>query len=798
MTERKKEKFLSLRKKIIENDFKKMNPMQMKAIMCVKGPLLVLAGAGSGKTTAIVNRIANMMRYGEAYHSEEISSFITEDYVKKLELDYVNGELSEEEKINLSVNPIEPSKILAITFTNKAAGELKSRLGKFLEKDEQKVKAGTFHAICAQILRQFGEKIGYSKHFSLYDADDVRGIIKDCQKALNIDGKALPYRAIMAEISRAKDQMMNYKEYENAVSNDFKKAEIAKVYKLYQEKMHEAGSMDFDDLLMNTVLLFRKCQDVLEYYQDKFEYILVDEYQDTNTVQCEFINLLAQKHKNLCVVGDDDQSIYRFRGANIENILNFEQIYPSTKVIRLEQNYRSTSNIIKAANAVIENNTSRKGKKLWTDNKPGCKIKVHTARDEIDEAKYIADRIFESVSSGKKNYSDFAVLYRMNSQSNILERAFVRSGVPYRIVGGFRFYERKEIKDMIAYLSVINNPKDEVRLRRIINRPKRAIGEKTILRVMDILQETGRDLFDILKNASEYAQLQRVSAKLSTFTGLIDYFIEKCEGQQITISELYQLILKKTDYINALTAECDDSESRIQNINELATNIKIYEKEYQEKATLSGFLEEVALMTDMDEYDLNEQAVTLMTIHAAKGLEFPIVFLPGMEEGVFPGGQMISRPSDIEEERRLAYVAITRAKEQLCIVNTESRMLFGIISHNKPSRFSMEIPKNLAEFSAVRNIKKLERGECFSKTYFEEKLRLIESARSFTQVGGGNAPECFISFNIGDSVAHKVFGTGKVLSTRQVGNDFLLEINFGQMGTKRLMSSFSNLEKINS
>ncbi len=785
-------KFLELRKKIIEKDFARMNDKQKQAIFTVNGPLLILAGAGSGKTTVLVNRIANIIKYGNAYNDVFIPEFVDEACINKLKIYAQNEDNSTDLPFNLSVDSARPWQILAITFTNKAANELKERLVNMLGEIGNDVWASTFHSTCAKILRQHAEKLGYSNHFTVYDTDDVKRLIKECQQTLNIDDKILSHKSIISAISHAKDNMISHKEYSHQAGNDYRLTQIAKVYNMYQMRLIEADAMDFDDLLFNTVTLFRKCPDVLEYYHDKFHYVMVDEYQDTNKVQYEFIKLICQKRKNLCVVGDDDQSIYKFRGATIENILNFEKTYKDAKIIKLEQNYRSTQNILDAANAVIENNSERKGKKLWTQNNAGEKIHLHTAFNENDEANYIAETILNKVATGA-NYSDFAILYRMNAQSSNIERTFIKSGISYRIIGGHRFYERKEIRDVIAYLSVINNPNDEVRLRRIINRPKRSIGDKTISKITEIAAQTGQSLLEIIRHADEYSDLLRAALKLKKFANLIDGLIEASDNPDFSLHNLYQKVLEDTDYVENINLEKDDVDARIENINELLSNIIKYEQENGDFASLEGFLEEVSLMTDIDNYDNNANAVTLMTMHSAKGLEFPVIFLPGFEEGIFPGTQSIYNPEELEEERRLAYVGITRAKKELYIINAETRMLFGSTSRNKPSRFSLEIPESLVE--------KTENKRAVQKTFNDIKLNykapvksLSASARTFNHIERHQNNASF--FVAGDVVVHKVFGKGNVLSARPMGNDTLLEINFDGVGNKKLMANYAKLEKI--
>jgi len=736
----------------MQEKLKKMNPRQLEAVLHTEGPLLILAGAGSGKTTVLINRIA----------------YIIDQSLAK------------------------PWQILAITFTNKAAGELKERLTAMLGDIGGDVWAATFHSTCARILRRDGDRIGYSSHFTVYDTDDSKRLVKDCQKALNIDDKMISHKSILSEISHAKDSMLSPADYQAAAGSDFRLAKIGAVYELYQKRLREADAMDFDDLLGNTVELFRQCPDVLEYYQNRFRYIMVDEYQDTNQVQYEFVRLLAGKSKNLCVVGDDDQSIYKFRGATIENIMSFEKSYPNAKVIRLEQNYRSTKNILNAANAVISNNEERKGKTLWTENPEGDKIQIHTSSNEQDEAGFVATTILEQVAKGRK-YSDFAVLYRMNSQSNILEKVFVKSGIPYRIIGGHRFYERREIRDMIAYLSVINNPSDEIRLRRIVNQPKRSIGDKTIATASEIAGALGESLLEVLGRADEFDSLRRASVKLKAFYDMMQELIDANDDESVSLHELYELILEKTGYIEALRGEKEEAETRIENINELASNLLKFQEENGEEATLSAFLEEVSLMTDIDNYDETADTVVMMTMHSAKGLEFPVVFLPGFEEGIFPGLQAIYDPNEIQEERRLCYVAITRAKESLYLLNADSRMLFGSTSRNRPSRFSLEIPLDLINKTREQDWRKPDLGTKMPVAETELRRKSATAAMHFGQVTpparSGNV------FKTGDMVQHKTFGKGLVISATPMGNDVLLEIAFEQ-GTKKLMANFARLAKV--
>jgi DNA helicase-2/ATP-dependent DNA helicase PcrA len=790
------DQMIQLRKKILDKEFLRMNDMQKEAVFQVEGPLLILAGAGSGKTTVLVNRIANMIAYGDAYNSNTVPCELAQDELNAIDQYLKTDEpLPQQVKARLAVNPCRPWQILAITFTNKAAGELKNRLVSLLGEDGNDIWASTFHSTCARMLRHDGDKIGYSNHFTIYDSDDSRRLMKECQKSLGIEDKLLSHKSILSAISHAKDSMIQPEEFMQQAGSDNRLGLIAQAYKLYQARLKDADAMDFDDLICQSVYLLQKNPEVLAYYQNKFKYIMVDEYQDTNHAQYMFVKLLAQKSANLCVVGDDDQSIYKFRGATIENIMSFEKTFPNAKVIRLEQNYRSTKNILDAANAVIEHNIERKGKTLWTDNETGKKLGVHTAFSEQDEANFISKKILEGVSAGRK-FLDYAILYRMNSQSNILEKIFVKSGIPYRIIGGLRFYERKEIKDMIAYLSVINNPNDEIRLRRIINQPKRSIGDKTIAQATEIASTVGESVFEVIKHADEYEPLKRTSPKLLMFAEIIQGLIDAASDEKTDLEELYRLILDKTDYIGSLQAsENDDAQDRIDNINELASNLIKYQQDNGEEASLSGFLEEVSLMTDIDNFDESSDSVVMMTMHSAKGLEFPAVFLPGFEEGIFPGMQAIYDPVAIEEERRLAYVAITRAKEELYVVNAESRMIFGSTSRNKSSRFIEEIPVELVERSRSREWKKPKPGTDLPTSAFDARVVTTESARNFGPAGVTHSEPPIVKLKAGDSVVHKTFGTGMVISAVPMGNDTLLEIAFEETGTKKLMANFARLEK---
>ena len=735
----------------IQQNFNHMNPMQREAVFCTEGPLLILAGAGSGKTTVLVNRIA---------------------YILQSEL-------------------CRPWNILAITFTNKAAGELKERICNAVPEGGNDIWAATFHSTCARILRRYGDRLGYSSHFTVYATDDQKRLVKDILKQLNIDEKLLPVRSVMSEISKAKDKMETPQDMLKQAEYDYRKLSIAKVYEAYQARLKTADAMDFDDLLCKTVELFEQFPEILGYYQNQFKYIMVDEYQDTNRVQYRFVSMLAEKYGNICVVGDDDQSIYKFRGATIENILSFENTFKGAKIIRLEQNYRSTKNILNAANEVIANNTVRKGKTLWTDNPEGEKIELHTCEDERDEAAFIAKTIMDGVAEGRK-YSDFAILYRTNAQSNAIEQYLSRSGIPHRIIGGHRFYDREEIRDMIAYLQVINNPHDDVRLSRIINVPKRGIGARSLQVAAEIGAGLGESIYTIIKEAENYPQLSRSAGKLKQFVNLIDGLIEAHESGDYSLAELYNLILEHTGYENYLRVEKDNADVRIENIEELSSNIIKFEEEYGDEAELSAFLEEISLMTDIDNYDAEADTCVMMTLHSAKGLEFPVVFITGMEDGLFPSRLSMDNPEELNEERRLAYVGITRAKQRLYLTKTRTRMLFGTTSYSRESRFVKEIPDKL--LNKTGEIKRYSNNaQNGLNTSSNERASSVSSRFSSYQKP---AVKAGVTYSVGDSVLHKVFGKGLVMSAEKMGNDTLLEIAFDKVGTKKLMANFCKMEKL--
>ena len=735
-----------------------LNEMQQLAVDTTEGPLLILAGAGSGKTTVLVNRVEHI-----------ISSHLAT-----------------------------PWQVLAITFTNKAAGELRERLVSAIGEEANDIWAYTFHSCCSRILRRFGEKIGYTNHFTIYDTDDSRRVMKQCQKQLGIEDKLINHKSILAEISRAKDSLISPEEYKQTAQNDFRKSKIAECYELYQAQLKKSDAMDFDDIIFNTVKLLKENEDVRNIYQTQFKYVMVDEYQDTNHAQYVLTSLLADKYKNICVVGDDDQSIYRFRGATIENILSFENHYKGAKVIRLEENYRSTQNILDGANAVISHNKNRKGKTLFTRSGSGDKIVYKTVMSESEESQYIIDEIVKNVNNGMK-YSDHAILYRMNAQSRNLEVMLTKSGISHRIIGGHRFFDRKEIKDIVSYLAVINNPSDNVRLQRIINVPKRA-------NVLEIGAGLGMSAFEVCERADEFQKTSRSASKLMNFTKMIRDF-QECIENGMGLNDLLQEVLDVTKYLDYLQEEPETYEDRVNNIKELSSMFIKYEEE-SEDANLSEFLEDVALISDIDSYNEDEDAVVLMTLHSAKGLEFPVVFIPGMEEGIFPGNQSMFSEEDLEEERRLAYVGITRAKKKLYLISSQQRMLYGQTSRNMPSRFLREIPSSVIDDQSVvarrstgfttprtayANASRNELGHS-SHNKIGSYTQSSSSAHKFGQAGNA-AQKNNIDFKVGDTVCHKSFGTGTVLTVTPMGGDMLLEVAFDKAGTKKMMANYARLEK---
>ena len=695
-----KQEFCALRDTYIEKQFGRLNEMQRKAVFTTNGPLLILAGAGSGKTTVLVNRIANLIRFGSAHGSDWTPREVTEEDVKALRMAIMTGTDAPAWLDGmLRKDAVRSWNVMAITFTNKAAGELKERLRNMLGGEEgDEVFASTFHSACVRILRRWAEQIGYPRSFTIYDTDDAQRVMKTVYKELSIDDKFFPVKSAINQMSRWKDQLVSPEEALRAPARDTKGAIAAKVYAAYEKKLKDAGAFDFDDLIYHTVQLLAEHDEVREFYQNKYRYLLVDEYQDTSVAQFRLVSLLTGPEKNICVVGDDDQSIYRFRGATIENILNFERIYPGTKTIRLEQNYRSTSNILNAANCVIQHNTERKGKTLWTKNGEGDKVHVYTAENEQDEAMHIADVIGQHLKAGG-HLADHAVLYRMNAQSAPIESYFTRAGIPHKIVGGQRFNDRKEVKDIHSYMSIVANPRDDVRLRRIINEPARKIGNTTIEVIADLAAQENTSMLEIISHADQYARLSRSMMPLLKFWQIYERLQESLETR--TLDEFASDVIELTGYKAMLEQEVakghEDAADRMQNLGQLVNNVKNYCDQHGEDATLEGYLEDIALISDIDSYNESADQVVLMTIHSAKGLEFPYVFLIGMEEGVFPSEMSKYSEADLEEERRLAYVGITRAKQELYISDSVTRMLYGRTQRNEPSRFLREIEPEYME-----------------------------------------------------------------------------------------------------
>ena len=805
--------FCKARREAIARDFARLNPEQQKAVLATEGPLLLLAGAGSGKTTVLIHRVANLMRYGRGSDCGEAPESVTEDDLAFLETYARTGEGDKARQERLCrLEPAAPWSIIAITFTNKAAGELKDRLAARLGPEANDVWASTFHSACVRILRRDIDRLGFAKDFTIYDTDDSRRVVKDILKELNLDDKAFPPKNVLSVISSAKDQYLGPEEFarRHSAETDWRMARIAKIYAAYQKKLASASALDFDDIIFHTVTLLRQEPEVLEYYQRKFRYVLVDEYQDTNHLQYLLTGLLAGGRRNLCVVGDDDQSIYRFRGANIENILNFEKQYDNARTIRLEQNYRSTQNILDAANAVIRHNAGRKGKTLWTENGGGEKVGVRTVLNEQDEAAFVTGDILSAVGRGAR-FRDAAVLYRMNAQSNALEYAMKRSGVPYKVVGGMKFFDRAEVKDMLAYLCVLNNPLDDLRLRRIINSPARGIGGTTMDKVAALAEQQGASLYEICRNADLFPELKTPAKKLLQFADLIDGL--RKAGGSLALPEFYDAVCEQTGYTQALKDKNDmESRGRLENVQELKSNILGFLDRQPEDATLSGFLNEIALYTDLDSLEGSDDCVTLMTIHAAKGLEFPLVYVVGMEEGVFPGSSAQYEEDELEEERRLCYVAMTRAKERLTLTHARQRMLYGKTASNRVSRFLEEAPEENLNWEG----RDLRPGGTFGSSYgsgfygggdgsagvrrpvYARPARPSYQESRRTAVSQTAAPS--IALSKGDRIEHGVFGKGTVLSVQPMGGDALVQVDFEGAGQKKLMlkAAAKHLKKLDS
>ena len=872
ITDKNRQDFIQLRKKLLENEFKRLNGPQKQAVFHINGPLLVLAGAGSGKTSVLINRIAYMLKYGNSYYSDNVPDSLTQDDIREMQelASDIGGNVQDKpgkggsaqtgilpERITglLKERPVHPASILAITFTNKAAREMKQRLESMVGAAINDMWVSTFHAACVRILRRDIEKLGFTRNFVIFDSADQQTVIKDCIKELNLNEKNFPVREVLSHIGKAKDELIEPEIYTRTNGTDFRMSKIARIYELYQKKLRKNNALDFDDIILMTIRLFVDNPPVLDYYQKKFKYIMVDEYQDTNTAQYTLISLLAKHYKNLCVVGDDDQSIYSWRGANIRNILDFEKEFTDSKVVKLEQNYRSTKTILNAANHVIKNNGGRKVKSLWTENDEGEGIQLFEAENEREEAAFIVDEIGKMKEDEHRNNKDFAVLYRINAQSRVLEDALMKAGIPYRIFGGLRFYDRKEIKDIIAYLRLIQNPADDIALKRIINVPKRGIGGTTLETAEGIALKRSSSIFSIISSAAEVPELQRAASKLLDFVSMINEFRVTAEVK--SVSELIEAVIDKSGILAELKAEeTIEAQTRIENIKELISGAIEFEAQSEEKG-LEAYLGNVALVSDIDNLEGENDNVVLMTLHSAKGLEFPVVFIPGFEENVFPGQRSMFSEEELEEERRLCYVGITRAKERLFLTNAHSRMLFGSTSYNSCSRFMKEIPEELLEIrgrqkkaaafipqwqgrkngdadngygpmsggfgtggfgtggfgtggssfsdfmagqgkapSSKDGFGTVKTAMQTSRTVFGENAgRSISSADSDASVGnsGGSAAK---EFKAGDQVVHKKFGVGKITSVILDKGDYVLEIEFRNAGMKRLMAAFANLVKL--
>lgn len=737
-----------------------LNPPQKEAVFHTEGPLLILAGAGSGKTRVLTHRIACLM---------------------------------EEKGVN-------PWNILAITFTNKAAQEMRERVDKLVGMGAESIWVSTFHSACVRILRRHIDFLGFDNHFAIYDTEDQKTVIKEVCRRLNIDTKIYKERTLMAKISHAKDELISPEEMELNAGGDFNEKKIAAVYKEYQATLRKNNALDFDDLIVKTVELFQNCPDVLEYYQERFQYIMVDEYQDTNTAQFKFVSLLASKYQNLCVVGDDDQSIYKFRGANIGNILGFEKAFPGAKVIRLEQNYRSTENILEAANRVIENNTERKPKRLWTENGAGDKVHFRQFLNGFEEAEYVVGEITKARRNGDCNYKDCAVLYRTNAQSRLFEEKFLLANVPYKIVGGINFYARKEIKDLLCYLKTVSNAKDDVAVRRILNVPKRGIGAATVSKVQDYAEYMQVSFYDALRVAEEIPSIGRSLSKINGFVDFIQSLRSKEEVY--TVRELLEEVIRLTGYVDELRAEdTEEAKARIENIDELISKTEMYQetmKAQNEPATLSGFLEEIALVADIDSVDPNQDYVLLMTLHSAKGLEFPKVFLTGMEDGIFPGYMTISSgdPSDLEEERRLCYVGITRAMKELTLTCAQQRMIRGETQFNRVSRFVREIPRELVDLGHTVQEKKPRLEDIAPKNKSYMQMKMAFHAKPFQPKEFKVTKAEALDYEVGDTVRHVKFGVGIVKNITEGGRDYEVTVDFDRFGVKKMFAGFAKLKKI--
>ncbi len=806
-------RYLTAKRALFDRYYARLNERQREAVYHINGPLLILAGAGSGKTTVLVERIAYIIRYGDAYRNNAVPFDIGERDVTALE-HAATADMSREELGALlgqfAVDPCPPWRILAITFTNKAAGEIKARIAAAFPQDEtvsRDIWAGTFHSVCMRILRRYTAEVGLQAGFSVYDTDDAKKAMTAVLKDLNIDEKVLSAKSALAAVSRAKDHLIGPEEFEMQIENDdfgfvddYRKKQIAKVYSAYQTRLRRSNALDFDDIIFYATRLLQQNEGICALYQNQFRYVLVDEYQDTNYAQFELTRILSQMPRetyNLMVVGDDDQSIYKFRGADIKIILGFTEKIKSTpkaEIIRLEQNYRSTQPILDAANAVIAHNETRRPKTLWTERRGGSRIHVLNPKDQNEEARAIVDIIQQKVANGENHYRDFAVLFRVNAQSNALEQGFARSAVPYRMLGGVRFSDRKEIRDLVAYLQVINNHADRERLLRIINEPRRKIGDKTLAAVAEIAEAEHTTLFEVMARADRYIALARSADTLKGFTALIEGL--SADLPYAKLDEFVEEVLDRTGYRQMIKDAGETEAERLDNLEEFVSNVKEY-MNGAEAPTLTEFLEINALVADVDRYDDTADAVVLMTIHSAKGLEFPQVFLPGFEEGIFPGMQTVmAGPAELEEERRLAYVAITRAKDELYIAHAASRMLYGRTMPNPPSRFLDEIPPELLQQPKTTKYAHGETAQAAPRRYGKTGFSAPGAAERITVGRPAPAARPTVTFAPGDRVHHNNFGDGLVLSVQRMGADYLYEIAFDTVGTKRMMATYAKLTKL--
>ncbi len=786
------QRYIDTKTRCFDKIYSFLNDRQREALKSVRGPLLVVAGAGSGKTTVLVNRIANIIRYGTGYESRNIPYDICEGNVAELEMaSRLPAEQLEKYMVKYAENPCPPWAIMCITFTNKAANEMKERLCKVIGEEAEEIWAGTFHNICMRILRRHPVEAGLTNGFTIYDTDDQKKLVTAIIRDFNLDDKRYAPKAVINKISKAKESLMTPEEFEKSFSKELYEKNVARIYKEYTRRLEAANAVDFDDIIVRTVRLLEKDEEIRGYYQRRFKYVCIDEYQDTNKAQFMLAVLLSGHYRNIMVVGDDDQSIYRFRGATVENILNFDKVFEDAKVVKLEQNYRSTSNIIETANHLIAHNRGRREKNLWTAKEEGNKVLVKQLNDQNEEAKCIADTILDDTVRNGTKFSDHAILYRVNAQSNSLEGVFAKSGIPYRILGGTRFYERKEIKDIVAYLCLISSTQDNLRLKRIINEPKRKIGDATVDAVERLAEMEGMSMFDIIQNADRYTALGRVREKLKAFADTINTLRGIAATE--TLSELVEKTIDLSGYRGMLIAQGEAAEDRLQNVEELISNAVAFEETHEE-ATLAQFLEEAALVADIDNYDENADAVVMMTIHSAKGLEFDNVYLPGLEEGLFPSYQSIGEQAELEEERRLCYVAVTRARKKLCITYVKNRLMYGQTQYNMPSRFLGELPEANCTLEQLPKRESLASGYAYARNRSAVSSFAREVKRPVAASSGAAAPAERLC--VGDEVKHIKFGHGIILSITDMSGDYLYEVAFDNFGTKKMMATFAKLTKL--